>query len=373
MSMLRRLALLSCAALAACLAPAPRIVVSTPFGEVRANSSEKASEVAALLAELSPKVRSLLPGSQDRPIDVWVQERLAVYRFQERPESVRGFTLLADEFRARRIHLQEDGQSSWYLAHELVHALVDESWRPLPGILEEGLGDVVAQQVSMGGVETRAQARFIGAHRLLNSCALVGGLRIDLAWSVPANGVDPRQWRRERGNAWVELEDSVTREEMLELLSTSRTDLHRRYPEIPETFYGIAWLLTSRIAERRGLEGLHELCLRATREGHRSVPPAWILEAAEIDLDTLSPTFLAQCFGKDELIAACNLRPDLFSKVALTAMKGCCVEPPSRRQLRRIRPAWVLADGTEVLMGPIWPLFGMILESWHEEEPSSTP
>ena len=113
-------------------------MVETAFGDVRASSERKAEEVAQLLEKLSPEVSALLPGSQDRSVDVWVQEELQVYRFNKRPESVRGFTLLNDEFSAKRIHLQDSGQSPWYLTHELVHALIGTSWSPLPGILEEG-------------------------------------------------------------------------------------------------------------------------------------------------------------------------------------------------------------------------------------------
>ena len=146
-----------------CLAPPPPILVETPYGHVRADTREKASEVAQLLREYAPQVRSLLPGSQTRAVDVWVQDELRVYRHTSRPESVRGFTLLADEFEAKRIHLQSSGQSAWYLSHELVHALVDTTWKPLPGILEEGLADVVAEILNPD------QANHIRAHRLLNA------------------------------------------------------------------------------------------------------------------------------------------------------------------------------------------------------------
>ncbi|MFT5690484.1 MAG: hypothetical protein ACI8PQ_003341, partial [Planctomycetota bacterium] len=88
------LVLLLTAASAGCLAPPPPIVAQTPFGDVRAESIEKADEFADLLERLVPRVHELLPGSQHRDIDVWVQDRLRVYRFTERSESVRGFTLL---------------------------------------------------------------------------------------------------------------------------------------------------------------------------------------------------------------------------------------------------------------------------------------
>ena len=95
---IRFLTLLLVCVSTACLAPPPPIVVETPFGDVRADTEGTAIEVAAMLEELAPQVKALLPGSQDREIDVWVQNELRVYRFNTRPESVRGFTLLAEEF-----------------------------------------------------------------------------------------------------------------------------------------------------------------------------------------------------------------------------------------------------------------------------------
>ena len=133
---------------AACQAPAPPVAIETPYGMVRAESEGKAEEVAEMLEVLSPRVKDLLPGTFDREIDVWVQSVLRSSRYGQRATGVKGFTLLAGEFDAKRIHLLEDGELSWYLSHELVHALVDESWSTLPGLLEEGLGDVVAEELN---------------------------------------------------------------------------------------------------------------------------------------------------------------------------------------------------------------------------------
>ena len=74
------IALLVAAATSACLAPPPPIVVDTPYGAVHAEHAETAAEVAVLLEDLAPRVQGALPGSQDRAIDVWVQDELRVYR-----------------------------------------------------------------------------------------------------------------------------------------------------------------------------------------------------------------------------------------------------------------------------------------------------
>jgi len=228
-SLFAGLALFACS----CLAPPPPIVVETPFGDVRADSQAQADRVANLLTELSPRLRRILPGCQDRTIDVWVQNELRVYRNQRRPESVRGFTLLRDEFEARRIHLQDQGQSSWYLAHELVHALIGPSWKALPGILEEGLGDVVAEALNPDF------DNHIRAHRLLNAASLSGGFDLTVTYAEPTPDTHPWRWPRREQTLRVEAFDPAGEPtDAIELLEASRSELHRKWPEIPESLYG---------------------------------------------------------------------------------------------------------------------------------------
>ncbi len=354
------LAALGSAALGgACLAPPPPIVVATPYGEVRAESEAKATEIAELLNGLAPQVREILPGSQRRPIDVWVQDELRVYRHSKRPESVRGFTLLTDEFTAKRIHLQDEGQSAWYLSHELVHALIGPSWRPLPGILEEGLGDVVAE------ILNPSQAFHIRAHRLLNTSMFTGGFNVHVSYSVPEAQVDHRRWQRRFSATRVQMTSPLEQETVRKLFATSRKDLHIDWPEIPESFYGLAWLVTARIVERHGLQGLHDLCLSATREGLELVPLEWILGAAEIDLARLDPEFLTSCFGPRELRAAVGLQPDLFAELVVDLLRPYQSEFHSLRSLVYwVNPSFLLDDGTDVRVRSIAPLTEAIDRRW---------
>jgi len=334
-------------------------VVETPYGAVRADSPAKAEEIAGLLEELAPRVQAVLPGSQARPVEIWVQDVLRVYRFNTRPVSVRGFTLLSDEFHAKRIHLQEEGQSPWYLSHELVHALVDSSWRPLPGILEEGLGDVVAE------ILNPTYASHIRAHRLLNASGFTGGLELTIAYSRPEENRPSRSWDRLTETTRIQVTESLPPETVVRLLGASRSDLHRGWNEIPESFYGIAWLVTARIVERIGLVGLHELCLRATAEGYALIPIEWLLEAAELDLERLDPSFLASCFGPSEMRAAAYLQAESIAEIAIRLLKPYRNGFRSRSSMfSYVRPSFLLPDGSEVRLRSVGSLMDEIYRRW---------
>ncbi len=356
-------ALLALSALAGCLAPPPPVVVDTPYGDVRASSADKAAEVAELLARLAPEVRAILPGAQDRPVDVWVQEELSVYLFHKRPQSVRGFTLLEDEFEAKRIHLQEGGQSPWYLAHELVHALIGNSWATLPGILEEGLGDVVAEALNS---EYESHIR---SHRLLNASAFTGGLALELLYKTPVDDRPRSEWPEVRVQHRLELCEPLPAGTLQRLLVTPRSDLHQRWTDIPESFYGISWLIVSRIVERIGLTGLHELCLDAREQGLALIPLEWLESAAELDFERLDPAFLASCFDRPTLQTALYLQPEPFGRVALQALDPLRGELTINQVFRRARPVFVLADGSEVPLGfYIGPLYAVMREGWMRSE-----
>lgn len=356
---------LGAALVAGCLAPPPPIVVETPYGDVRAESSGKASEVAQLLERLAPEVKGLLPGAQDRPIDVWVQDQLAVYLFHERPESVRGFTLLENEFEAKRIHLQEGGQSPWYLAHELVHALIGPSWAPLPGILEEGLGDVIAETLNPEYEE------HIRSHRLLNASAFTGGLELEVIYHEP--GAGPwRAWPVVTRSARLALGPNVSPGTLEELLRTPRSSLHQRWADIPESFYGISWLVVGRIVERIGLEGLHGLCLRATAEGLELVPVEWLESAADLEFDHLDAAFLASCFDRRAMQTALFLQPDAFAEVLLDALLPVQGQLGFAEILRKAQPAIRLPNQSEVRVSAYsGPVYRAMRQGWATVAPPS--
>jgi hypothetical protein len=341
--------------LGACAAVPPPVAVETPFGVVRADTQPKATEVARLLNDLSPRVRAALPGTTDRPIDVWVQKVLRDDSNGERGAGVKGFTLLSGEFRAKRIHLLENGELSWYLSHELVHAHLDASWRTLPGILEEGLGDVVAEQLN------REHAGRIRAHRLFTSSGFFDGVLFRLAYHLPGE------------ERWVEtpvrievLGDAID-EDVVELVGLSRHELRDRYREVPEPFYGLAYLIVSRIVERGGFESLHTLCAAAEKEGLDVVPAERIFAAAGLDADAFGPELLATFFGHDETRQLLMMQPEIFADTVASYFRSSLVEDVSTRTLLfRINPSLRTAEGDLVSLRRVWPVRQKLIARWRD-------
>lgn len=339
--------------LGACAATPPPVAVDTPFGRVCAESSSKADEVAELLSDLSPGVQELLPGTKDREVDVWVQSVLRDSRGGERAEAVKGYTLLIGDFQAKRIHLLQDGELAWYLSHELVHALMDESWSTLPGILEEGLADVVAEMLN------EEHAARIRAHRLFNSSYFFGGLVFPLAYQEPEND---GEWTE--GAVFVQPWEDMQPPDIEGLLACSRQDLRREYPELPEPFYGLAYLVVARIVERGGLDALHSLCIEAEAAGQEVIPSTRLLEAAALDLERFGPELLAVEFGREEARQILLMQAETVSRSVVAFFQARLGDISTRTLLYRVNPCLRSSDGSLLRLRSLWPLRRKLVEQW---------
>ncbi len=135
------------------MAPAPNVVVGSPYGDVFADSAPIADDVAVDLARLVPEIRALLPGTRDSAPDVWIQRELLLFVGWPVHESVGGFAVTRGTWlhwwTGDRIHVQETSpqRRRLFLAHELVHCVIDDTWHALPPAVEEGLCDEVAMRV----------------------------------------------------------------------------------------------------------------------------------------------------------------------------------------------------------------------------------
>lgn len=277
----RALFVASCfAGLSACQVLPPEQRVGTGAGSVRARTTEKATEVALAFERLEPQVMALLPEARERRVDVWVQELPALYRFAPRAyQDADGFFSEAED----RIHLRESADSlERTLAHELVHAHLRGAWRRLPGTIEEGLCDHVSGELCP---TARPGLR---AGRLSCAAFALGGLALDLTLRLPAPSDDdaPRLAFLARltleGEAPMEVDPLGVFERQAGLSSSRLSTAHKK------AYYGLAYLVAERLADRVGIDGLHRLCVEARDHEEPRVPRDVLLAAAGLGTTTES-------------------------------------------------------------------------------------
>lgn len=298
-------ALLALAGLLAtgCAVTPPAQRYDSAEGVVRAAEQRQAAEIAAHLEDLAPRVRALLPDAVERDFEVWLQDEPRLYLFAGPSyEEADGFWAEGPS----RIHLRASAASlERTLAHELVHAALGDTWAALPGTLEEGLCDwVSARLVPLGAAEMRAG-------RLSAASFATGGLELDVELSAPAaRGLELAVGARVvlTGGHGTDL----TPQEVFRVragLSSTKLD-----PSAKKAYYGLSYLIVERVIERRGLDGLHGLCLRARQEGRTEIPAEWLLNAA--GLDGVGPhgwrDAIQDALGPDELRLLVHAYPGLL-------------------------------------------------------------
>lgn len=246
---------------------APPVRIETPYGPVRAASRPQALMVAALTTGLTPRVRSLLPDCREAPTEIWLDDFLADEELAARPDVVGLTELGPNRIRIRADRLGRD--ADFVLAHELVHALLGDDWAPLPAMLKEGMCDSVASRLAADSAER------VRAVRLLDASFSDPGMALEIWFSDPGSAT--------RARLPIPL-TAAERLDPLVALGLAGDGLHTHASRQDEpALYGYGLLLSDRIVERIGFDGLHELCLRADAAGHEVVPVDWLLAAAELD------------------------------------------------------------------------------------------
>jgi len=276
-------------AAAACV-QTPRESVDTPYGVVRADTPEQARELAEMLVDLRPRVVAMLPDAVDRSTEVWLDSRL------------RGSELAGDRnvaaltnVSAGRIQLRGDATGidlDFLLAHELVHALMGESWDPLPAVMKEGLCDTLAARL------VPRSAPLARALRLFAARFAFGDQALDLALTEPGLG---GRW----GTRIDIASPGVDRRGPMDALALRGRGV-RLHGDVDDedALYGYGLLVVERSVDRVGLEGLHTLCVAAQEQDEEVVPVDWLLWAAGLDADPRSwDRALAEAFGPLELDA----------------------------------------------------------------------
>lgn len=287
-------------------APPPPITERTPTGIVRAHSAATTLEVAGWLEQLVPEVYARLPGTRPLVPEVWVQRGLRLHENQPPPDWVDGFTTSAPD----RIHLREEAEElQAILCHELVHLFLDESWSALPTVIEEGLCERVAMELT--GSEG---ARYFTAKRMVTAVYLgTGDLLLARRFALP-------EAFEVRSEVMLRMQVEMRPESAgpLECLDLAGGYADIRDGRIGAEHYGFGTWLVDRIVRRIGYWGLHELCLQANARGQKLIAREQILTAAGLPANPVEwRPILASSFTEvDLVVVAERFREAILASVA---------------------------------------------------------
>jgi hypothetical protein len=320
-----------------CMATPPQAVLAFEGGTVRASDAHEATALEALLAELQPKLLALVPDTAFEDIDVWMQDQPTLYRFpREATADAEGLWSPTH----RRIMLSRTADNvRRTLAHELVHAALGESWRVLPGTLEEGLADHVSTELADDG------AARLRAGRLSAAALAAGGL--ELVLSVQ-RALDAGHDVRRGWSARVRLTGDES--EPMEVFRLSAGLSSTKLATGPKRgYYGLAFLVVDRIVARYGYEGLHALCTQAEEEGHDFVPAAWLMAAAELTTDREDWRRAAQtALGTEELKQLVEMYPEFLVDALVAYLERVRPDGPCSEWLETVEVEVSLADGASI-------------------------
>ncbi len=343
------------------MAVPPAETCDTPHGRVMATTHERACQVASLLVRFEPEVVRLLPDAKEVDPEVWVQEDLRLFRTQTL-DGLTGFSVTSPALAHPRIHLLDgDRFLRGTLCHELTHVMLGDSWKTLPSVLEEGVADVVAAKLNPDLLPR------IRARRLVDASRFFGGLQGRLVCrreSARSDGqvlqVDllaAAHFAPERGGGEGDARKllAISQDQNLFRLRTRGA--------VPD-YHGLGYLVAARIIDRFGLEGLHQLCEQAGKEGRKVVPVDRLLNAAGMkDMATWERTAV-EMLGEEELrelsrAVAPVLVQGLIDSFA-DEFPGYTGEDFLTKALPRLR----LDGGPTISLGDIREIQAGILESW---------
>jgi hypothetical protein len=344
-----------------CVTP-PAASVESLHGKVRAPTEEEAAVVAELLDDLHPRVRALLPGTEEQRVEVWLQEELRMFSMVEPSHEV-----VALNFDAwNRIHLKRG--SSFLpedLAHELVHLMLDESWNTLPPVLEEGLADHVGLALNPN------MAPGFRAGRL----------------SMVLGGLGRYSGRVRFGRPAIEGTDSLVfhmiepPRELLSPLAAFRAEVREISPHsrstLKNTLYGLGFLAVERIIDRVGFDGLHQLAVEAGESGQRVIPAQLLLDAARLDADPESwVTAALESMGRAELAALATQQAPSLAAMLVDACASMLVDHNGESFLAEVQPMLSLvAGGPEVSLAEIPAVRASLSRVWpvpHSKRPADS-
>lgn len=349
---LRRIAVgLVLIGVSSCAATPPPYLALHDLGQVRAESRDSAEQFKDLVSELQPRVIEVLPDAESRSTEVWVQQTLRHRRGAAAPDNVKGFTLISGDARRGRIHLREDTDyPEWFLAHELVHSLLGSSWNTIPGVLEEGMCDVVAAELNP------EVAPRIRALRAIEASLFLGKLKLQLS--------HVRSGERKHNTIWFHYDRGESPIGITEAFEPGTLEMKKRWAQLPDSLYGLGFLIATRIEANAGLQGLHSMCRRAESQGLGTVPFEWLMDAAELEsLEALTEA-PQSLLGRDEFDEWVGLLPAFHGELLVQLYRPAFGDLTGKEFLASVDPHLHLADGTTIELAAIPAVRETVLSHW---------
>jgi hypothetical protein len=324
--------------LAGCQVTPPAATALHPLGVVRAEDQVSAERYGEMVTALQPKIAALLPDVPDRSTEVWIQKKLGTRRGQNVPLNVKGFTLISDDHTRGRIHLREDvDHPEWFLAHELVHALLGESWNTLPAVLEEGLCDVVAAELRP------SVAPRIRALRAIEASLYLGRLKLVISHS----GIGYRA-----GNGpleiWFHYDEPRDQLPLEQALAPATYAFREHHGDMDDALYGLGFLIVDQMRERIGYAGLHSLCQRAAANGQASITPSEQLAAAGLSEPNALFERIYATLGQKEFDAWVELLPHFHAELFVELFAPTFGNMDAGAFAEQVNPRLELGDGSSV-------------------------
>lgn len=254
--------------LGGCWVSPPPAAVTSQVGMIRARTADEADHIGRLSEEIVDRMRERMPGLRVRSVDVWLLEEMTPYWGERYPSHIAGMT----EYESGRIYLRRgDPDLEVHLAHELVHALLDNEWRILPGVVEEGLCDLIAAEVVDDGGRRHA------VQRLVEASAFFGGFDVRLEL---ADAEEPLLSTSHRIRIQFDGEVAISADDALKLDDEGVFDLATQSEGVG--VYGLGFLVALAVTDRVGIQGLRRICERASAQGLGQVPSARLLREGGI-------------------------------------------------------------------------------------------
>lgn len=331
---------------------APRYLVEVDGDQVRASDPDVAADAAGLVERGRSLLAERVPDLDDTAVEVWLQAPA-----NAGPTTTHGASFPATTVerpgRRPRIYVPSHGYRN-VLQHELAHALLGEGWRTLPLAAEEGLCTLLNDEI--------ADPEMAVQH-LLCAARAGSGTMYSVSIQVRGPGAEPRKYHTFWGNSG----GSDATESMLtvaEILAFSDFgDIEpMTWGEIGHV-YGVGFVVVRRIVASRGIEGLHELCLRAASEGFDRIPVPWLLDAAGIESDEHLEEIARKALRLERLRAA--LERDSFEDLLRRAIQEADMAPsaPVDEFLTRFEGTLKI-DGESVDLGSLPEFESWLRESW---------